>query len=295
MVTKNDKYKNDSLFLEAKRIRELHIKLKNLIHVQGVKIITKDVPSRQEMIVSGALYTEFGKFVVKLCKRIDKKSSTKSKKTINLVEISDNLAKLLELEERGITRGPNGNYICTAPLVTSMFGNFTFATGRQSGDEIKLFGKNDPLVTLFENELKSPGSGPTNKKTGEKTCVLNSKGEQINPFKMNRHMTIFSSHYIKSDNDKKKRKVVNKDDVPELYEKIVAEHKLFTDTLHTARDNYKAALKKYDTLKKKKDDAVKVGDDSIKDALLHASDEYKKTKKIYLDLMNKNNIKHNIV
>lgn len=302
MPTNNDKYKQERIVLLAKEARTLHLKLKDLIHNDKIRH-QGNIPTRKQMISMGTVYTRITLHATKLAKARDKKLAKASGKSngskLRVVRINDTLSKFLCLKERGL---PENVYSDT--LVTSNWTNWGIANGRQEGKIIKLYGRNDPFVQLFMNDLKELGSGPTTKITNsngvvEKVLsrVLDEDGNQINDFFMNKHMKIFANHYPlvpKTTSNKYElgRDVVNKDEYPELYSIMQKEHGLFTGDLKALRKRYCETQKKLKELNDKKDRALEVGDRSINDSIYKATTEYKQAKQAYVTLMNANNIQH---
>lgn len=301
MPTKTEQYKNEVLVEKAQELRTKHNELKNAIHSGNVRHQTEP-PSRKEMISMGTVYTKLKENGVRLCKLRDKKEAKAQGKSnpskLRVVKVDAALSQFLRLKERGL---PEDMYPDT--LVTSYFANWVVIENRQKGTEVKLNGPDDPFVKLFLEDLQKPGSGPTLKdeETGEETetAVLDANGKQINPLKMNKHMFIFASHYIrkmKTVNGKSamRREVVSKADYPDEYARILQEHHLLTEVFKSARKDYVNAKREVARLQEGKEKAVQVGDVSINDSIQKANAALRKARNEYVALLNKNLFKHSI-
>ncbi len=297
MPSNNDKYKDETLFKEIDALRKLHLELKDAVHADGIHHQTT-VPRRKELIALGSVYTTAKNHVVRLAKARDKKvakeNGAPSRSKLRVVRVDANLSKFLRLKERGL---PVDMYPDT--VSTSYFTNWVVATGRQNGKEVKLFGPTDEFVILFGDDLKKPGSGPKIKDpiTGQETLtsVLDATGAQINPFYMNKHMTIFKDHYpqvVRNTNGKieRKRDVISRDQYPEVYEKMQLEHDLFTNTLGDARKRYRRAQDNLAKLQDKREKAFQVGDTSISYSIQEAQRELNIAKKDYISLLTVNSL-----
>lgn len=249
------------------------------------------------MIIMSSAFTQAKGHVVRLAKLRDKKvakdDGVPSRSRLRVVRVDDKLSRFLRLKERHL---PVDMYPDT--VVTSYFTNWVVATGRQNGKEVKLFGPTDEFIILFGDDLKKLGSGPNIKSvdpiTGQQkitqTAVLDADGKQINPFHMNKHMTIFAAHYpqvSKNTNGKieRKRDVILKDQYPDVYDIMQQEHDLFTHVLGDARKRFCLAQKNLAKLQTKKDKALQVGETSITYSIQSAQSELNIAKKDYATLL----------
>jgi hypothetical protein len=316
MPANTEEYKNDPFVLSIIDIRTDFLKLKDLIHQGNVRHSVK-VPSRKELISLKTVFTKWKddatRVVKAKAKKADKASGKTSGSKLRVVKIDKALSQFLRLKERGL---PEDKYPDT--LVTSNFTDWVVRSGLQNGKEVRLFNNNVPVnaassefLQLFGKDLRELGSGPTikigqiNPNTGlvsqceVLTAVLDENGVQINPFNMNKHMFIFSSHYpqvTKNVNGTytKGRDVISKDDHPDVYAKMQEEHTLLTSTLGNARKAYKEAQETVKKLQDKKDKAIQVGDRTISDSIEMAQNRYRECKSLYVSILNKNNIPHMI-
>lgn len=316
MPSNNDKYKTEELVLEAIALRDLHLRLKDLVHDNRVRHQTK-VPSRKEMISSSTVYTKMKDHVIKLVKARDKKDAKVSGKPsmskLRVVRVDNTLSSFLRLKERGL---PTDMYPDT--LVTSYFTDWVVRCGLQNGKEVLLTRNGVPVnqyaadfIRLFDADLKRLGSGPTvkigavNPSTGVVsdrevlTSVFDDTGKQINPFNMNKHMFIFAPHYPqvpKNTNGRfeKGREVINRDEHVSVYELMQKEHTLFTVDIGNARKRYRETQDVLKKLQDKKDKAIQVGDRTITDSISRASTDLFNAKQQYTSILNSNHITHNI-
>lgn len=300
MVSKMEQYKAEPLVQEILEIRNLHMKLKDLIHTNAVRH-QSNVPSRKELITMSKPFTEIKDHVIRLCKVRDRASAKAQSPKLRVAAIDATLSKFLRLKERGL---PMGMYPDT--LVTSYFADWAYRTGRSNGMEIKLNGPNDEFVQLFGDDLKRLGSGPTIKVKDNNgnvvstvlTSVLDANGNQINPFRMNKHMFVFAPHYLSVPKASKEgrmgRQVLPQADNQQVYVVLQKEHDLMVGPLKEARKRYTQASKKLDVLQAKKDKALQVGERSIIDTIYKVGDEIKTSKVAYIALLNQNNLPHSL-
>lgn len=304
MPSNTDKYKDEFLVSEAIRLRKKHEELKALVHTEGIRHSTK-VPKKREFITLGSVYTKAKEHGARLCSAKDKREAKEMKGTgsgrLRVVRVDKVLSEFLGLEKRGL---PKDMY--SDSLVTSMFTDWAFRTGRQNGREIKLFGPEDDFVKLFGEDLKKPGSGPfkkvkdsSGKETVIETSVLDADGNQINPFLMNKHMFIFKFHYPQkpkttSGKYTMGRDIISKDDYPHIYERIQREREFLTIDLNEKRTAFKKAKNNLEKLTKSKENALKVGDTSIEASIRAADQEYRETRSAYIRLLNLNKLPFNI-
>lgn len=316
MPSNNDKYKTEELVLEVIALRDLHLKLKDLIHDNRVRHQTK-VPTRKELISSSTVYTKVKDHVIRLSKARDKKDAKTSGKgstsKLRVVRVDGTLASFLRLKERGL---PADMYPDT--LVTSYFTDWVVRCGLQNGKEVLLTRDGNPInqhaadfIRLFSADLKRLGSGPT-VKVGQVdphtglvsdrevlTSVFDDTGRQINPFNMNKHMFIFAPHYpqvAKNIGGKlnKGREVINRDEHPDVYDLMHKEHTLFTVDIGNARKRYRETQDTLKRLQDKKDKAIQVGDRTITDSITRASTDLFVAKQHYTNILNSNRITHGI-
>ena len=318
MPTNNDKYKEEKLIIKLNQVRDGHLHLKDVTHDPRIRH-QGTFPSRKEMISMSTVYTKAKNDVIRLLKARDKKnakaSGESSESKLRVARIDQTLSTFLRLRERGL---PVDLYPDT--LVTSSFTDWVVRSGLQNGKEVLLMKDGYPInsaaaefISLFKDDLKKLGSGPTIKvgqidpKTKQpspieiKSSVFDENGVQINPFNMNKHMFIFASHYpqvSRNVNGKynKRREVVSRDAVENahLYEIMQKEHTLFTKEIGNARRKYRDAQDKLKSLQDKKDKALLVGDRTINDSITRAATDLRIAKQQYISILDANNISHNI-
>jgi hypothetical protein len=188
---------------------------------------------------------------------------------------------------------------------------------------IKLFGKDDPFVVLFKNELSLPGSGPLQVEEDPSlfqapclddrdhpvldddgrplllTSVLDREGNPVKPFARCKHMFIFKNLYAQ------KRKLVGKAYVTQReviagteYDNALPamkkEKELLTGLLKETRGKYKTCLDRYESLIRKQDQAKSLEDTSARSALTVAKRSLEASYKAYTELLTANNLPYKI-
>lgn len=296
MPTNTSKYANEELMVLLNQLLKLNTEVKELMHTNVVHHQVK-VPSRREIISKGKTYTTLKPAVIRLMRKVEKRDKVDEDRKIRIMRVHPKLSKFLRLKERGL---PTDVYPDT--LVMSYFSDWVTREGRSDKKNVKLFGRDDPFVLLFKEELSQPGSGPDMKDDDgnvHKTSVLDSSGNVVNEFPRCKHMVIFKNLYsqkrqLQGDKYVQKREVVSGDEHTSLLPIMEKERDLLKNVLKEARKKYTASLDKYNTLLSKQEEAKSLGDNSARTSLLMAKRELDENTRKYTSLLTSNNLPHKI-
>lgn len=287
------KYKDDSLIRKLTTLYDLNTEIKNLMHT-NVHYYQSKVPSRSQMVSKGKVYTQLKVPTTRLVREEEKKlkDDTPSTRKMRISRIHPKLARFLRLKERGL---PTDKY--PDSLVMSYFADWVAREGRRDGNNVKLFGRDDPFVLLFKEELSLPGSGPDNE--DGPTSVLDKDGNIINPFPRRKHMVVFKNLFVQKrqlqgDTYVTKRESIVGEEYANslsLYEK---ERELLTKTLGDSRNRYTKADDKYKALLSKQEEAKSMGDTSVNTLLPQYKKEVDEAMRAYLLLLDQHNLTHKL-
>lgn len=291
--------------------------MKELIHSNVVYHQSK-VPAKRAMISLGKNFTDMKPHVNKILRKRDKKEGRKTERKIRISRIHPKLARFLKLKERGL---PTDVYYDA--LVMSYVADWTVREGRSDGVNIRLFGKDDPFVLLFKEELSLPGAGPNQVEEDPNlfqapalddeglpleddegrpyllTSVLDREGNPVKPFARCKHMFVFKNMYVQKrklqgNTYVTQREVIAGEEYTNALPFIQKERELLTTTLKDSRTRYKTALDKYENLAKKQEQARDLGDTSVRSTLITAKKELDEAARKYTQVLTSNNLPHKI-
>lgn len=317
MPTNTSKFNNEELMHMLNKLYAKNNDMKNLIH-ENVVYHQSKVPSKRQMISLGKNFTDMKPHVNKILRKRDKKEGRKTGRKIRISRIHPKLARFLRLKERGL---PTDVYYDA--LVMSYIADWTVREGRSDGINIKLFGRDDPFVLLFKDELSLPGSAPNQVEEDPNlfqapalddeglpledeegrpyllTSILDRDGNPVKPFARCKHMFIFKNMYIQKRKLQDKtyvtqREVIAGEEYANALPFIEKEKDLLTNVLKDARSKYKSALDKYEGLSQKQEQAKNLGDSSMRSTLVLAKKELDESAKKYTQLLTINNLSHKI-
>ncbi len=274
-------YADEELVKLAIDIRTKHLKLKDLIHLDGIRLQQK-VKTRTELISDAKVFTKMRDHAISLVKE-------KSNK-LKLVQVNDTLASFLRLNERNFSPIYNSNgeevWYYSGNLMLSYFVNWVVSTGRHDGKNVKLFGPNDPFVKLFKDDLLEAG-------------IVDEAGEQVAPFPSNKHMRIFTRHYpnesrLVGKDYSNARIQISESEHPDIYQRMESERTLLKGEMGKVRNAYRDSCKKYQTLIDRRSAAEEVGDTAFDTHLSNAYNNMAQKTRTYMALLNKNGFEHSL-